>query len=187
MYECSHSNSVKEYLARQILQLVEQQSRPVAEKFRKAEQFFKELIAFGLNPQAQRATGLLAQDLTQFDLVLPLQRHIYPAFVSEENRNKLAPYDPNPLRIVSMLPSVTVIKSKEMPKKITFRCSDRSEKAFLLKRIDNAWREQWTMDFVNYANEVLRQDSASRGIQMSSYSVIALTKNLALIEWCGDT
>lgn len=68
---------------------------------------------------------------------------------------------------------------------MTFKCSDGSDKHFMLKLEKKEVKvEEYVMDMINFFNSILKQKF---DFKMISYSIISLSKEIALIEWIDET
>jgi len=109
---------------------------------------------------------------------------------SEESENPLAnfpAYKKNPVMISGFLQKVTIMLSKEKPKKIGILGTDKRVYNFLLKcdKYGDLRKEQRFIEFANLCNKMLQNDSEarSRNLKLRTYAILPLSRNTGLIEW----
>jgi phosphatidylinositol kinase/protein kinase (PI-3 family) len=89
--------------------------------------------------------------------------------------------------INSFAPKVTIMHSKEKPKKIGIVGSNGAHYNFLLKcdKYGDLRKEQRFIDFAVLCNKILANDSEARkrNLQMRTYAIVPLSRNTGLIEW----
>ena len=81
--------------------------------------------------------------------------------------------------------SFLTLQSKEKPIRVTFKCSDKKNRYFLLKLETSVEvkKEENTMNCITFFNQILED----AGYELSSYTIIGLTQRMGLIEWVEDT
>jgi FKBP12-rapamycin complex-associated protein len=87
--------------------------------------------------------------------------------------------------IASFAPTLTVITSKQRPRRLTIHGSDGAEYAFLLKGHEDLRQDERVMQLFGLVNSLLAADGpcAQRGLSIARYAVIPLSPNSGLIGW----
>jgi len=87
--------------------------------------------------------------------------------------------------IAAFAPTLTVITSKQRPRKLTIHGSDGAEYVFLLKGHEDLRQDERVMQLFGLVNSLLAGDAASaaRGLSIARYAVIPLSPNSGLIGW----
>jgi serine/threonine-protein kinase ATR len=97
----------------------------------------------------------------------------------------------NPVMISGFLQKVTIMLSKEKPKKIGILGSDKKVYNFLLKcdKYGDLRKEQRFIDFAGLINKMLANDSEAvkRNLVLRTYAIVPLSRNTGLIEWIQHT
>ncbi|KAJ8906325.1 hypothetical protein NDN08_002818 [Rhodosorus marinus] len=90
--------------------------------------------------------------------------------------------------IQSFNPTLTVISSKQRPRKLVMYGSDGKEHAFLLKGHEDLRLDERVMQLLRLVNELLAQskDTASRDLAIKRYAVVPLSPNSGLIGWVAN-
>ena len=82
---------------------------------------------------------------------------------------------------------VSIMVSKEKPKKIGIIGSDKRVYNFLLKcdKYGDLRKEQRFIDFAVFCNKMFENDSESRkrNLKLRTYAIVPLSRNTGLIEW----
>lgn len=99
---------------------------------------------------------------------------------------------PDPSRhttILSFDSLLGVLPSKQLPKRLTLRCSDERDYTFLVKGGEDLRLDQRIEQLFGVMNHVLRVDPQCRNRQLSTrtYQVIPMTQEIGLIEWLDGT
>ena len=109
---------------------------------------------------------------------------------SEEVDRELASFPAfkkNPVMISGFLQKVTIMLSKEKPKKIGILGTDKRVYNFLLKcdKLGDLRKEQRFIDFAVLCNKMLDNDSEARkrNLRLRTYAIVPLSRNTGLIEW----
>jgi serine/threonine-protein kinase ATR len=93
--------------------------------------------------------------------------------------------------VQSFMPKVTIMHSKEKPKKIEILGSDGAHYNFLLKcdKYGDLRKEQRFIDFAVLCNKMLENDAESRkrNLRLRTYAIVPLSRNTGLIEWIQNT
>lgn len=94
------------------------------------------------------------------------------------------PVDPV-VKIASFVPSLTVIGSKQRPRKLQIKGSDGTDYVFLLKGHEDLRQDKRVMQLFGLVNTLLANDrvTAKKDLQIRGYSVIPLAPNSGLIQW----
>ena len=110
--------------------------------------------------------------------------------MNEETEDDLASFPAfkkNPVMVSSFLQKVTIMLSKERPKKIGILGSDKKVYNFLLKcdKYGDLRKEQRFIDFAGLCNKMLMNDSQARkrNLTLRTYAIVPLSRNTGLIEW----
>lgn len=87
--------------------------------------------------------------------------------------------------IEGFAPTLTVISSKQRPRRLVMYGSDGEEHTFLLKGHEDMRQDERVMQLFGLVNELLRQSSAtaSQDVLIKRFSVIPLSPNSGLIGW----
>jgi len=87
--------------------------------------------------------------------------------------------------IAAFAPTLTVITSKQRPRRLTIHGSDGAEYAFLLKGHEDLRQDERVMQLFGLVNSLLAADGpcAQRGLSIARYAVIPLSPNSGLIGW----
>lgn len=87
--------------------------------------------------------------------------------------------------IEGFAPTLTVISSKQRPRRLVMYGSDGQEHTFLLKGHEDMRQDERVMQLFGLVNELLRQSSAtaSQDVLIKRFSVIPLSPNSGLIGW----
>ncbi|GMR47395.1 hypothetical protein PMAYCL1PPCAC_17590 [Pristionchus mayeri] len=83
---------------------------------------------------------------------------------------------------------MTVISSKQRPRKLSMRGSDGKEYTFLLKGHEDPRQDERVMQFFGLVNTLLLHngDTNRRNLTIQRYSIVALSQNSGLIGWVPD-
>jgi len=94
----------------------------------------------------------------------------------------------HPPIIRSFEPQVTVMSSKEKPKKITMRGDDEKEYSFLVKGGDDLRLDQRIQQLFAVMNTLFDQclQCSQRQLRLKTYQVIPLSIDIGLVEWVDD-
>jgi len=89
------------------------------------------------------------------------------------------------VRIESFNPDITVILSKQRPRKMTMKGSDGQDYTFLLKGREDIRQDERVMQLFGLINALLNHDQACNNIHLliQQYSVLPLSNNSGVIEW----
>ncbi|OBZ87784.1 Serine/threonine-protein kinase ATR [Choanephora cucurbitarum] len=133
--------------------------------------------------------------LRDLQLHMPGERCLLPN-LPEIITKSTSSYDPfgfdpcgNSLPQISRFePTIAVMKSLQMPKRITAIGSDGKEYRFLLKKEDDLRKDARTMEFNNMINTFLKKNPEARdsGLYIRTYSVVPLGNRWGLIEWIDN-
>ncbi|KAK9806197.1 hypothetical protein WJX72_004970 [[Myrmecia] bisecta] len=87
--------------------------------------------------------------------------------------------------IAAFAPQLTVITSKQRPRKLTIHGSDGAEYMFLLKGHEDLRQDERVMQLFGLVNTMLANDrtTAERDLSIARYAVIPLSPNSGLIGW----
>ncbi|CAH1757738.1 9252_t:CDS:10 [Entrophospora sp. SA101] len=89
------------------------------------------------------------------------------------------------LKIVSFMPTVNIISSKQRPRKLNLKGSDGKEYQFLLKGHEDLRQDERVMQLFGLVNTLLSLDSETfkRHLHIQRYTVTPLTPNIGLLGW----
>jgi FKBP12-rapamycin complex-associated protein len=92
------------------------------------------------------------------------------------------------VRIRSFAASMTVIASKQRPRKLTIHGSDGSTHAFLLKGHEDLRQDERVMQLFGLVNTLLStdRDTSKKDLTIQRYSVVPLSPNSGLISWVAQ-
>ncbi|KAL6080518.1 Serine/threonine-protein kinase tor1 [Balamuthia mandrillaris] len=92
------------------------------------------------------------------------------------------------IRIASFAPTLSVIPSKQRPRKLSMYGSDGKEYTFLLKGHEDLRQDERVMQLFGLLNTLLATDSktAHRHLSIQQYAIIPLSPNSGLIGWVPD-
>lgn len=87
--------------------------------------------------------------------------------------------------IYKFAPSLTVLKSKQLPRKISMYGSDGKEYSFLLKGREDMRQDERAMQLFGLVNTLLAIDPITqrKDLGIKRYSVIPLSFNAGLLGW----
>ncbi|KAI9320096.1 armadillo-type protein [Dichotomocladium elegans] len=93
------------------------------------------------------------------------------------------------IRISRFSPSMTVIPSKQRPRKLTIIGSDHKEYMYLLKGHEDLRQDERVMQLFGLVNTLLKNDPETfkRHLNIERYLVVPLSPNSGLIGWMPDT
>ncbi|KAI6231501.1 Serine/threonine-protein kinase TOR [Aphelenchoides besseyi] len=115
--------------------------------------------------------------------------YIAPRLLKAQNLEVCVPatYDPSNqvITIVSVIPHLEVIMSKQRPRKISMRGSDGNEYTFLLKGNEDLRQDERIMQLFGLINHLILRDPGTnrRNLSIQRYSIIPLGQNSGLIGW----
>jgi len=89
------------------------------------------------------------------------------------------------IKIASVAPVMTVIASKQRPRKLVFHGSDGRRYKFLLKGHEDLRQDERVMQLFGLVNSLLTMDreTAKRHLAIQRFSVVPLSQNTGLIGW----
>ena len=92
------------------------------------------------------------------------------------------------VRIRSFAATMTVIASKQRPRKLTIHGSDGSTHAFLLKGHEDLRQDERVMQLFGLVNTLLStdRDTSNKDLTIQRYSVVPLSPNSGLISWVAQ-
>ena len=120
-------------------------------------------------------------------------QYVAPALVKAENLELAVPGTyivGEPLvTIASFAPQLTVITSKQRPRKLSIFGSDGAEYVFLLKGHEDLRQDERVMQLFGLINSMLATDreTSERELSIARYAVIPLSPNSGLIGWVPNT
>ena len=82
-----------------------------------------------------------------------------------------------------------VLASMRLPKRLTFHCSDQTERRFLVKGGEDLRLDQRVQQLMRAMNATLDASApcAARGLRMRTYAVAPLSTSVGLLEWMDGT
>lgn len=94
--------------------------------------------------------------------------------------------DASIVRIVAFSQQLNVIQSKQRPRKLSMVGSDGKEYQFLLKGHEDLRQDERVMQVFGLINKLFAKSDRRtllHGVEMTTFSVVALSSNAGLIEW----
>ncbi|KAL5537169.1 TOR1 [Sanghuangporus sanghuang] len=93
------------------------------------------------------------------------------------------------VRIASFAPKLTVISSKQRPRRLSVKGSDGRDYQYLLKGHEDLRQDERVMQLFSLVNTLLSIDTASfkRRLHIQRFAVIPLAPNAGLIGWIQDS
>ena len=84
---------------------------------------------------------------------------------------------------------LVMLESMRLPKRLTFRCSDQTERRFLVKGGEDLRLDQRVQQLMTAMNATLDASApcAARGLRMRTYAVAPLSTSVGLLEWMDGT
>jgi FKBP12-rapamycin complex-associated protein len=116
-------------------------------------------------------------------------KNVAPDLLKIENTVISVPgnYRPNQklVTIYKFIPALTVLKSKQLPRKISMYGSDGKEYAFLLKGREDIRQDERAMQLFGLVNTLLSIDPVTqrKDLNIKRYSIIPLSFNAGLLGW----
>ena len=91
-------------------------------------------------------------------------------------------------RIRTFAPTMSVISSKQRPRKLTMHGSDGTQHAFLLKGHEDLRQDERVMQLFGLVNTLLStdRDTQRKDLAIQRYSVVPLSPNSGLISWVAQ-
>lgn len=89
------------------------------------------------------------------------------------------------VRIAGFANELSVLQSKQHPRKLTIHGTDSKEYNFLLKGKEDLRLDERVMQFLNLVNRYLGggRDKHNKDLEIIRYSIVPLTSNTGLIGW----
>lgn len=89
------------------------------------------------------------------------------------------------IKIAAVAPAMSVIASKQRPRKLVFIGSDGQKYKFLLKGHEDLRQDERVMQLFGLVNSLLTSDreTAKRHLAIQRFSVVPLSQNTGLIGW----
>jgi len=144
------------------------------------ERHFPKLVG-----QSQRSTE-------KWNVLVPLQSQMTAQIPLMRNKSKIA-FEPFPEQVCTdrCLETVDVFRTKERPKKLTFRGTDGKMYAFLCKaeRRGDLRKDSRMMQFGVMVNQLLQKnpDARRRNMEVQTFNVVIFAESCGLIEWVSNT
>lgn len=91
------------------------------------------------------------------------------------------------IKIAAFSGELKIMNSLRKPVVLSIIGSDTKEYKFLVKYDEDLRKDQRIQQIFKLMNSVLRQDNNQQNLNIVTYEVIPLTKDLGLIEWVEDT
>eukprot|EP00421_Protoceratium_reticulatum_P022650 CAMPEP_0168396544 /NCGR_PEP_ID=MMETSP0228-20121227/20605_1 /TAXON_ID=133427 /ORGANISM="Protoceratium reticulatum, Strain CCCM 535 (=CCMP 1889)" /LENGTH=712 /DNA_ID=CAMNT_0008409993 /DNA_START=54 /DNA_END=2189 /DNA_ORIENTATION=+ len=137
--------------------------------------------------------GQIARPSDKWAVLVPLQAQmtaVAPPLRSREDRATFQPF-PEAVFTEKCLETVDVFRTKERPKKITFRGNDGKLYPFLCKaeRRGDLRKDARMMQFGAMVNQLLQKnpDARRRNLEVQTFNVVIFTERCGLIEWVSNT
>ncbi|KAI8092452.1 uncharacterized protein B0P05DRAFT_526406 [Gilbertella persicaria] len=128
--------------------------------------------------------------LRDLDLYMPRESCMLPTqpeVIKKSDRN-FDPFPSNLPTIARIEHKILVMRSLQMPKRITIVGSDGKLYKFLVKKEDDLRKDARTMEFSNMINTFLRKNPQARdsGLYIRTFAVVPLGHRWGLIEWIDN-
>ena len=96
-----------------------------------------------------------------------------------------APDGPAPVQIAAFDPTLIVMRSKQLPRRLVIIGSDGRRYMYLLKGHEDLRQDERVMQLFRLVNSLLRQDPVStlRSHQIQPYAVIPMSEASGILEW----
>ena len=120
-------------------------------------------------------------------------KNVAPKLLQIENTNISVPglyrCDQEIVSIYKFAPSLMVLKSKQLPRKISMFGSDGKEYSFLLKGREDIRQDERAMQLFGLVNTLLAIDPVTqrKDLSIKRYSVIPLSFNAGLLGWVPNS
>ena len=120
-------------------------------------------------------------------------KNIAPKLLEIENSTISVPglyrCNQNIISIYKFAPSLTVLKSKQLPRKISMYGSDGKEYGFLLKGREDIRQDERAMQLFGLVNTLLSVDPVTqrKDLSIKRYSIIPLSFNAGLLGWVPNS
>eukprot|EP01061_Rhynchopus_euleeides_P008950 TRINITY_DN18082_c0_g1_i1.p1 TRINITY_DN18082_c0_g1~~TRINITY_DN18082_c0_g1_i1.p1 ORF type:complete len:998 (+),score=415.95 TRINITY_DN18082_c0_g1_i1:188-2995(+) len=88
--------------------------------------------------------------------------------------------------VVSMSQNVLVLGSIQKPKRLVVRCSDETERSFLVKGGEDLRQDQRIEQLFYMFNSCIGSADRASGLSIDGYGVIPLSPKVGLVEWVDD-
>lgn len=117
-------------------------------------------------------------------------QYVSPALMNARNLELAVPgtYHPGAssvIKIASFVPTISVITSKQRPRKITIAGNNGLDYVFLLKGHEDLRQDERVMQLFGLVNALLMNDrtTSKRDLKIQRYSVIPLSPNAGIVGW----
>ena len=88
--------------------------------------------------------------------------------------------------VVSFAQNVLVLGSIQKPKQLVVRCSDETERSFLVKGGEDLRQDQRIQQLFYMFNSCIKSSDRASGLHIDGYGVIPLSPKVGLVEWVDD-
>jgi len=126
-------------------------------------------------------------------VLVPLQSQMTAVFPMTRVRQDRGVFNPFPEMICTdrCLEQVDVFRTKERPKKLTFRGNDGKNYSFLCKaeRRGDLRKDARMMQFGTMVNQLMQRnpDARRRNLEVQTFNVVIFAESCGLIEWVPNT
>nr|QDO16365.1 serine/threonine-protein kinase ATR [Lingulodinium polyedra] len=141
-----------------------------------------------------KLVGQIARPSDKWGVLVPLQAQMTAAIpVLRYQHKKSGTINPFPEMIITerCLETVDVFRTKERPKKLTFRGNDGKLYPFLCKaeRRGDLRKDSRMMQFGVMVNQLLQKnpDARRRNLEVQTFNVVIFAESCGLIEWVSNT
>lgn len=165
-------------------------TKPLNDAFFWLEQFRNTGRTMDLHQAWETYQAIFKRIKTQIQALKKLElHHVSPALTTAKDLSLAVPgtYKPSceDICITSFSPSITVISSKQRPRRIAVHGSDGKQYLYLLKGHEDLRQDERVMQLFGLINVCLQNDRITndRNLNIIRYSVLPLSNNSGLIGW----
>jgi len=139
-----------------------------------------------------KLVGRVQRPAEKWSVLVPLQSQMTAAIPLVRHKTKMA-FNPFPDQVCTdrCLETVDVFRTKERPKKVTFRGTDGRSYPFLCKaeRRGDLRKDSRMMQFGVMVNQLLQKnpDARRRSMEVQTFNVVIFAESCGLIEWVSNT
>jgi FKBP12-rapamycin complex-associated protein len=136
--------------------------------------------------QVFRRLGKMNNALTELDM-----QHVAPKLLDAKDLQLAIPgtYEAGvpPVRIASFKREIGVMKSKQKPRRIGIMGGDGKKYGFLLKGKEDLRQDERVMQVFDLVNALFSQDTHTKNLGITVYSVLPLSPQVGLVGWVENT
>ncbi|KAI8820570.1 uncharacterized protein EV422DRAFT_578857 [Fimicolochytrium jonesii] len=139
---------------------------------------FKESLPTGMMPLKNYSPWLAAFNAKDFEEDLEI-----PGQYTESKK----PIPENLVTISSFQSEVLVMASIRRPKRLTIVGSDEKNQHWLIKGGEDLRLDQRVQEMFSVMNNIMANDSGCQDLQLRTYKVVPMSRNLGILEWVDNT